>query len=139
MKFAATPLDTLFSKRLGIQSFTKRSGSGTRLAEVNWSGGGVMRDGAGLIDARNGERPDMTQNRPPKLVLIEPKPPGYHMFSKSKLPRLGTVLLGAIARDLGWEVHIYVEDIASIDYRMAIMEGEKDVPVTEGVAIFTGC
>jgi len=34
-----------------------------------------------------------------------------------KLPRLGVVLLGTIARDLGWEVKIYVEDIAEIDWR----------------------
>jgi hypothetical protein len=56
-------------------------------------------------DARTGETA-LVRGRPHKLVLIEPKPPGYHIFSKSKLPRLGTVLLGAIARDLGWEVHV---------------------------------
>lgn len=59
-------------------------------------------------------------NRPPKLVLIEPKPPGPHVFSKMKLPRLGAVLLGTIARDLGWEVRVYVEDIAPIDYQEAV-------------------
>ena len=40
-----------------------------------------------------------------------------HIYSKMKLPRLGAVLLGTIARDLGWEVRVYVEDVAPIDYR----------------------
>jgi radical SAM superfamily enzyme YgiQ (UPF0313 family) len=37
-----------------------------------------------------------------------------------KLPRLGAVLLGTIARAHGWDVRVYVEDIAEIDYRDAL-------------------
>ena len=52
-----------------------------------------------------------------KLVLIEPKSPGIHIYSKIKLPRLGAVLLGTIMKQLGWDVSVYVEDIGPIDYK----------------------
>ncbi len=65
-------------------------------------------------------RTDAVHKRPLKLVLIEPKPPGYHIFSNSKLPRLGTVLLGALADQMGWIVRVYVEDIAPINYADAL-------------------
>jgi len=42
------------------------------------------------------------------------------VYSKLKLPRLGAVLLGTIARQLGWDVRVYVEEIADIDYRDAL-------------------
>lgn len=54
-----------------------------------------------------------------KIVFVEPKPPGYHVYSRVALPRLGTPLLGAIAKkSLGYDdVTIYVEDIAPIDMK----------------------
>jgi len=45
---------------------------------------------------------------------------GTHVYSKLKLPRLGPVLLGTIARDLGWNIRVYVEDIGRIDYEDAL-------------------
>ena len=51
-----------------------------------------------------------------KITLIEPKPPGYHVFSKFKLPRLGLPILGAMLKSKGHEVRIYCEDLAAIDY-----------------------
>ena len=40
-----------------------------------------------------------------------------HIYSRMKLPRLGAVLLATIAREHGWDVRVYVEDIGKIDYR----------------------
>jgi radical SAM superfamily enzyme YgiQ (UPF0313 family) len=52
-----------------------------------------------------------------KVVLIEPKSPGFHVFSKFKLPRLGLPLLGALLeREFGVEVKIYFQEIARIDW-----------------------
>lgn len=51
-----------------------------------------------------------------KLILIEPTSPGKHIYSAMKLPRLGAILLGTIARQAGWEVRVYVEDIDEVDY-----------------------
>lgn len=43
-----------------------------------------------------------------KILLVEPDPPGFHVFSRFKMPRLGLPLLGAILRQLGYEVLIHV-------------------------------
>jgi len=45
------------------------------------------------------------------IVLIEPGAPGFHVFSRFTLPRLGLPVLGAILRDLGYEVKIFCEDL----------------------------
>jgi radical SAM superfamily enzyme YgiQ (UPF0313 family) len=51
-----------------------------------------------------------------KISLIEPKSPGYHVFSGYLLPRLGLPLLGKILKDEGHEVKIFCEDIDEIDW-----------------------
>lgn len=50
-----------------------------------------------------------------KIIFVEPKAPGFHIYSKWLLPRLGTVLLGTVLRDLGHEVKVYVEEIQKAD------------------------
>jgi radical SAM superfamily enzyme YgiQ (UPF0313 family) len=51
-----------------------------------------------------------------KIVLIEPRSPDLHIFSRFGLPRLGTPLLATIARDLGHDSCAYAEDIREIDW-----------------------
>lgn len=51
-----------------------------------------------------------------KIVGIEPKSPGLHVFSKWAIPRLGLPILGAILSQAGNEVKIFVEEIAKIDW-----------------------
>lgn len=43
-----------------------------------------------------------------RIWLVEPSAPDYHVFSFSKLPRLGLPILGTILRDRGYEVTILV-------------------------------
>lgn len=43
-----------------------------------------------------------------RITLIEPEPPGFHVFSYFKMPRLGLPLLGAILRREGYEVHLHL-------------------------------
>ena len=50
-----------------------------------------------------------------KIIFVEPKAPGFHIYSKWSLPRLGSVMLGTILRDLGHEVKVYVEEIRRVD------------------------
>lgn len=51
------------------------------------------------------------------VVLIEPKAPGFHVFSRYKLPRLGLPLLGAVLeQELGISVKIYFQECARIDW-----------------------
>ncbi|MBN1938731.1 MAG: B12-binding domain-containing radical SAM protein [Candidatus Aminicenantes bacterium] len=52
----------------------------------------------------------------PKIVLIEPRSPNLHIFSKFPSPRLGTVLLGTIMKERGWDVELFVEDFRSLDF-----------------------
>ncbi|MEK6790101.1 MAG: radical SAM protein [Deltaproteobacteria bacterium] len=52
-----------------------------------------------------------------KIVFIEPNPPNFHIYSKMALPRLGTVLLGTILKQHGYEVKSYVETVGEIDLK----------------------
>lgn len=51
-----------------------------------------------------------------KIIGIEPAPPGFHVFSAFKLPRLGLPILGTMLRDKGYQVRLYCPDIAPIDW-----------------------
>ncbi len=50
-----------------------------------------------------------------KVVLVEPKSTHLHVYSRVAIPRLGVVLLGTIMRNLGYDVRVYIEDIAPIN------------------------
>ena len=52
-----------------------------------------------------------------KLVFVEPKSTHLHVYSKVCIPRLGSVLLGTIMRNKGYDVRVYVEDIHDVDMR----------------------
>jgi radical SAM superfamily enzyme YgiQ (UPF0313 family) len=51
-----------------------------------------------------------------KVVFIEPRSPGNHIYTKWGLPRLGTLVLGAMLKKAGYEVKIFIEEIKGIDY-----------------------
>ena len=51
-----------------------------------------------------------------KVVLIEPKSPGVHIFTRFGLPRLGVVLLGTILAQRGYGVEVQIEDIQPLDW-----------------------
>ncbi len=52
-----------------------------------------------------------------KVVLIEPRSPGIHVFSRFKLPRLGLPLLGAVLKkELGLDVKVYFQEMARLDW-----------------------
>lgn len=52
-----------------------------------------------------------------KIIIVESKSPGAHVFSRVQIPRLGAILLGTILRDKGYDIKVYVEDIAPIDMK----------------------
>ena len=53
-----------------------------------------------------------------KVVLVEPASPGFHVFSRYKLPRLGLPLLGALMRrELGVTPRVYFEEVARLDWQ----------------------
>ena len=56
----------------------------------------------------------------PKIVLIEPKAPDLHIYSRFKLPRLGLLIIGALMRDRGWEVDWIFEEIRRIDFKKIV-------------------
>ncbi|HEX7400681.1 MAG TPA: cobalamin-dependent protein, partial [candidate division Zixibacteria bacterium] len=51
-----------------------------------------------------------------KIIGIEPGPPGFHVFSAFKLPRMGLPIMGTVLRDKGYQVKIFCSDIAPIDW-----------------------
>ena len=51
-----------------------------------------------------------------KIVLIEPKSPERHVFSRWKLPRLGLVMLGTRLAAAGYDVKVYVEEVSPVDF-----------------------
>lgn len=50
-----------------------------------------------------------------KILFIEPKNPRPHIFSRVSIPRLGSVLLGTILQQQGYEVKVIVEEIQGVD------------------------
>ncbi|MFQ5586488.1 MAG: B12-binding domain-containing radical SAM protein, partial [Thermodesulfobacteriota bacterium] len=64
-----------------------------------------------------------------KIIFIEAKPPDFHIFSRMPLPRLGTILLGTILKQEGYEVWSYVEELAELDL--------KDILTADAVGIST--
>ena len=52
----------------------------------------------------------------PKLVLIEPKAPNLHIFSRFYTPRLGSFILGALMKERGWDVEVMIEETDPIDF-----------------------
>jgi radical SAM superfamily enzyme YgiQ (UPF0313 family) len=46
-----------------------------------------------------------------RILLIEPKSPNYHVFSKFTIPRLGLPQLGAILKKEGYTVKIILEEL----------------------------
>lgn len=51
-----------------------------------------------------------------KIVLIEPRSPGLNIFSHAKLPRLGLLIIGAIAKEKGHSVRVVCEELGAIDW-----------------------
>lgn len=51
-----------------------------------------------------------------KIIFIEPKAPGIHIYTKWGLPRLGTIILGTMLSKAGYDVKIFVEEIKGIDF-----------------------
>ena len=50
-----------------------------------------------------------------KIVFVEPKSTHLHVYSRVCIPRLGSVLLGTLMRNRGYDVRVYIEDIAPVD------------------------
>lgn len=53
-----------------------------------------------------------------KVVLIESRSPGRHVFSMVLLPRIGIILLGTILRNMGYDVTVIVENFHKIDWKI---------------------
>ena len=52
-----------------------------------------------------------------KMVFVEPKSTHLHVYSRVCIPRLGSVLLGTIMREKGYDVRVFIEDIHDVDMR----------------------
>ncbi len=50
-----------------------------------------------------------------KIAFVEPRPPDLHVFTRMPLPRLGTVLLGSVLKEAGYDVESYVETVSEMD------------------------
>jgi len=51
-----------------------------------------------------------------KLVMVEPKAPGNHVWSLVRLPRLGLPILGTLASRRGIDVRIFIEEMTPVDF-----------------------
>jgi radical SAM superfamily enzyme YgiQ (UPF0313 family) len=49
-----------------------------------------------------------------KILFIEPKAPGLHIFTAFAIPRLGSVLLATLAKGRGYTCTVIIEDIESL-------------------------
>ncbi|MGQ9580988.1 MAG: B12-binding domain-containing radical SAM protein [Armatimonadota bacterium] len=69
-----------------------------------------------------------------KVSLIEPKPPGYHVYSRIALPRLGLPLMGAMLKQRGIDVAIYCQDFQEIDYSDVLSSDLVGISTTTSTA-----
>ncbi|MGB9619797.1 MAG: B12-binding domain-containing radical SAM protein, partial [Armatimonadota bacterium] len=69
-----------------------------------------------------------------KVALIEPKAPGYHVYSRIALPRLGLPLLGAMLKRRGAEVTVYCQDFQEIDYSDVLSSDLVGISTTTSTA-----
>ncbi len=51
----------------------------------------------------------------PTVLFLEPRSPDSHIFSIYPLPRLGSIILGTILRESGFDVKVLIEEIEPID------------------------
>jgi radical SAM superfamily enzyme YgiQ (UPF0313 family) len=58
----------------------------------------------------------MPEQKKQKIVFIEPKSPNQHVFSRWKLPRLGTVILATRLKEAGYDVQVFIEDVSPVDF-----------------------
>lgn len=72
--------------------------------------------------------------RPLRAVFLEPKPPNPHIFSRFTLPRLGTVLLATLLRNRGWEVQVFVEEVADISFDKVLRADLVGISTTTSTA-----
>jgi radical SAM superfamily enzyme YgiQ (UPF0313 family) len=52
------------------------------------------------------------------IYFIEAKSPGSHIFSRTALPRLGSILLATILKNKGFNTKVFIEDIAAPDWKL---------------------
>jgi radical SAM superfamily enzyme YgiQ (UPF0313 family) len=52
-----------------------------------------------------------------RVAFIESRAPGNHIYSKYPVPRVGCLLLSTILTNLGYEVKVFIEDLAKIDWQ----------------------
>jgi len=69
-----------------------------------------------------------------KVTLIEPRPPGFHVYSRFALPRLGLPILGAILKQRGVDVSIYCQDLCPIDYGEVLSSDLVGISTTTSTA-----
>lgn len=60
--------------------------------------------------------PNLKDTKMKKIVLIEPSAPGFHIFSRYHLPRLGLPIFAALLKQRGINVTIYNQDIKALDW-----------------------
>ncbi|NOZ60249.1 MAG: B12-binding domain-containing radical SAM protein [Calditrichaeota bacterium] len=53
-----------------------------------------------------------------KIIFIEPKAPNFHIFSKFVIPRLGTLILGTMMKQMNWDVRVIIEENEELSFEL---------------------
>lgn len=69
-----------------------------------------------------------------RIVFIEPKAPGFHYFSRVIIPRLGSLILGTILRNRGYEIKVYIEELKSLDFKEVLKADLVGISTTTSTA-----
>jgi radical SAM superfamily enzyme YgiQ (UPF0313 family) len=51
-----------------------------------------------------------------RMVFIESQAPGFHIFSRFPLPRLGSFILATMMKERGWDVEVVLEQLGGVNY-----------------------
>ncbi len=84
----------------------------------------------------------MKPKTPRRILLVEPRSPAEHVFSRARIPRLGTIILGTMLRSRGYEARVLIEEISGTvtaeDLNWADTVGISSITSTIPRAFFLG-
>ncbi len=70
-----------------------------------------------------------------KITLIEPSPPGFHIYSFIRQVRIGAPLMATLLRDRGHDVRVFAESLGEIDWHRVLSSDLVGISTTTSTVI----
>lgn len=70
-----------------------------------------------------------------KITLIEPSPPGFHIYTFIRQVRIGPPLMATLLRDRGHDVRVYAESLGEIDWNRVLSSDLVGISTTTSTVV----